>query len=638
MRLLSLLGLSLVSVVGLRAETFNVEVGSVTYAIPAGRAGEMVCTSGKSLSILGREYMFADVTRMYVDDSEVNANTVVVTYSGTSARVRVEASVARYVDVAVSGAGVSITQSAEVGDATCGELVYQLSGESDSGFFSLDGSYKSTVRLNGLTLTNPAGPAIDIRNGKRIDLSVAASTVNTLADGPASAGKGALQCKGHLEIKSQGTLNVTGNAAHAIFSKEYLTLKNASVNVLAAVKDGLNCNQYFAMESGALSISNVGDDGIQVSFKDDADRGDDDTGTFTLSGGEISIAATAAAAKAVKADGPVNILGGTLTASVAGTGKWDSTESKTKSAACISSDADVTVSGGVLALTAGGAGGKGIKADGGFNMTDGSLDVSTSGGVFAYVNNREYSDYTGSTDRLGSNYKSTAKGIKVDGTLTIDGGTVRVTTTGNGAEGIESKSDLHVNGGELTVSTCDDGLNSSGHMYLAGGDITVVATDNDGIDSNGNMYISGGTIRTFGARAPECGIDANEEGGFSVVFTGGTLLAVGGSNSVPSTSASTQAYVSGSLSATAGSTVTLNDGSTVLASFVVPDGYSSSSSSSGGPGGWSAPGGWGGGGPGGSQGGGLLISAPGLVSGSSYKIACGSSSATVTARLTGSSR
>ena len=130
--------------------------------------------------------------------------------------------------------------------------------------------------------------------------------------------------------------------------------------------------------------------------------------------------------------------------------------------------------------------------------------------------------------------------MKADGNVTINGGNISVTTTGNGAEGIESKAVLTVSDGTLVVNSYDDGLNSSSHMYIKGGDITVVASGNDGIDSNGNLYISGGVIRAFGTSAPECGIDANEEDGYSVIFTGGTLLAVGGGNSVPSTAASTQ--------------------------------------------------------------------------------------------------
>ena len=106
------------------------------------------------------------------------------------------------------------------------------------------------------------------------------------------------------------------------------------------------------------------------------------------------------------------------------------------------------------------------------------------------------------------------------------------------------------------------------------------------------------------------------------------LLAVGGGNSTPSTSESTQAFVSGSGSVTAGSVISLTDGSTTLATFTVPDNYKSSGMG-GGPGG---PGG----GPG-SRGGPIFITCAGLTSGSSYTLTNGSSTSSVTAALKGSS-
>lgn len=614
------------------AETFNVTVGNITYSAPVEDCGDMTYSGGRTLTILGKTYDLADITSMTVDDGEVTANTVAMTYSGSSVSVTVDARIARFVDIMVDGADVSIAQSSDVSADTCGEITYILQGNSSDGSFYMSGSFKSTVVLNGLTLTNASGAPVDIQNGKRIKLKVSDGTVNKLTDATGGTQKGCLVCKGHLEIQGSGSLEVKANTAHGIYAKEYITLKNADVKVSSAVKDGLNCNQYFEMKSGMLDISGVGDDGIQVSFKDDTDREAEDTGSIIISGGTINVAASAVAAKAIKADGDISITGGNVTASVSGGGKWDSSSAKTKAASCMSADGDMNISGGVLNLTATGCAGKGISVDGDFNMTDGDVTVSTSGGIFAYVNGKEYTDYTGNTDNLDSDCKSSPKGIKADSDVTIDGGTIHVTTTGKGGEGIESKAVMTINGGEIVINSYDDGLNSAAHMYLNGGDITVVATNNDAIDSNGNLYVRGGVIRAFGASAPECGIDANEEDGYTVIFTGGTLIAAGGNNSTPGTSESTQPYVSGNTSLAAGGTVTLKSGDTVLATFTVPENYTTSGGGQGGgPGG-----GPGGGGPGGNNGrSSVLITCAGLTSGSSYTLTSGNSSTTVTARLTG---
>ncbi len=632
--------LALAAVTGLSAQTLNVVVGNVTYAVPSSQAGDMTYSNGETLTVMGKTLNVSDITKMYVDESEVTDNNVSVVYDGTTATVTVAGNVAKYVDASVTGAHVSIEQSSDVSDDTCGEITYKLSGSSTDGAFAMSGSYKASIELNGLTLTNPSGAALDIQNGKRIDLSVKKGTENTLTDASSGSQKGCIVCKGHLEMKGKGVLNVYGNTAHAIYAKEYVEMKNCTVNVLAAVKDGINCNQYFLLESGELNVSGVADDGVQVSYKDDTDREAEDTGSLTITGGTVNISVIGTATKGLKAEGDMLVSDGTITISTSGGGEWDSDDAKTKAASCMSADGAIQIDGGTLTLTSSGAGGKGINGDSTLVINGGDITITTKGGLYAYVNGTEYNGYTGNTDNLTSDQKSSAKGIKIDGNVTINGGTITVTTSGNGAEGIESKSELTVNDGTIVVSSYDDGINSGSHMYIKGGDITVVASNNDGLDSNGNMYISGGVIRAFGTTSPECGIDANEEDGYSVVFTGGTLLAVGGGNSVPSTSASTQPYVSGSMSVSASTEITLKSGSTVLATFTVPSNYSSSSSQGGG-----GQGGQGGGGhrgaPGdggfGGNGSSVLISCAGLTSGSSYTMTSGSSSSTVTAVVTGNS-
>lgn len=361
--------------------------------------------------------------------------------------------------------------------------------------------------------------------------------------------------------------------------------------------------------------------------------------------GLLTVQASAAAEKAIKSNDVLTISGGNITASVSGAAVYDSTAKKVKAAACLASDLDLLISGGKLNLTATGGGGKGISADGNLTISGGEITVKTSGGMAVYSGSTLSQNYTGNADRINSDLKASPKGMKVDGTVMISGGNIDVTTTGNGGEGIESKTTLSINGGIIKVNAYDDAINSSSHMYISGGDITVIAKSNDGLDSNGNMYISGGIVRAFGASAPECGLDANEEGGYSVVFTGGMILGVGGNNSVPSTSASTQPYLTSSISISAGQTLQIKSGSEILAEFVIPSEYSPSSSG----GGWRpappmhmngamlpppppvmGPGGWGG--PGGSQGGGVLVSLPTLVKGQSYTLSNGSSTSSATAK------
>ena len=248
----------------------------------------------------------------------------------------------------------------------------------------------------------PREHPLNIQDGKRIVLSVKKGTENTLTDGVSGAQKGCIVCKGHLEMKGKGTLNVYGNTAHGIYSKEYVELKNCTVNVLAAAKDGINCNQYFLMESGTLSISGTADDGVQVSYKDATDRETEDTGTLTVNGGTLNISVTGTATKGLKADGDVVITDGELNLTTSGGGKWDADDVKTKACSCISADGHVRIDGGTLTLVSSGSGGKGISCDSTLTINGGTIAVSTKGGMYAYVNGKEYTNYTGNTDNLDS--------------------------------------------------------------------------------------------------------------------------------------------------------------------------------------------------------------------------------------------
>ena len=231
---------------------------------------------------------------------------VLVSYNGNSATVEMTDDVKSYVTASVNGADVTITSTAS---AAINEITYGLTGSTTDGSFTMVGTYKATMELFGVTITNPTGPAIDIQNGKRIEISAKSGTTSTLKDGTSTATdawKGALQCKGHIQFKGKGTLNVYGNYNHAIRAGEYIEMKNCTINVYSAVKDAINCNQYFLMESGEINLSGFGDDGIQVS-KETNDTSAENTGNFTMNGGTININMTGASGESVKAEGTKSV-------------------------------------------------------------------------------------------------------------------------------------------------------------------------------------------------------------------------------------------------------------------------------------------------------------------------------------------
>lgn len=610
---------TLMLTIAAQAQTLNVVVGDITYMFPAAQAGEMNYENGTTLTILGRTFEVNDVTRMYIDNTDVTDNHVDVSYDGNTAKVSIAGNVARYIESTVSGAHVTLVQSDEVNADNVGEITYSLAGSSTDGDFCLAGSYKSTVELCGLALTNPNGAAIDIQNGKRVNISVKTDTENTLTDGTGTEQKACLVVKGHAEFKGKGTLNVYGNTAHGIKTGDYMSVKNCTINVLSAVKDGIQSGEYFLMESGEVNVSGTGDDGLQAEIDGTESTGmtedheDEDSGNIYIVDGKLNISVTAKAAKGIKADGDISVSGGKVIVTTSGNGTWDSDDLETKAAAGMSCDGNMTLSGGDITLTSTGSGGKGAKCDGNLTISGGKITVETSGGLY-YSNkgSSENHNYTGNTDNLNSSYYSSPKGIKAGGSVDINGGNINVTTTGRNAEGIESKAVMTISDGTVNVKAYDDALNSKSHMYLKGGTVTAVATNNDGIDSNGNIYISGGTIIACGSSAPECGIDAAEQ--YHLYITGGNVLGIGGGNNAVTATTGSQCVLTAQGSVNGGSTISVNDGSTTLASFTIPGSYTGSTQG-------------GQGGPGGGQGGSsLLISCDGLASGSNYTVYSGSTS------------
>ncbi len=533
------------------AQTLNVEVGNVLYQFPAEQTSLMPYDNGTTLTVMEKVFTLSDVTAMYVDDTKVTDSSVKVVYSDASAAITVAGNVAKDLTITSSGAHVSIVQSSDLAE----EITYTLSGSSSDGGFYTEGSYKATVELNNLTLTNVSatysGAAIHVQNSKRIKIKPLNGTTNTLVDATSGKQKGCLYVKGHIEFAQKGTLNVTGNVKHGIKAGEYFQIKNSTINVLGAVGDGINCEQFFLMESGTITINNVADDGLQCDIEDTtvgstgetADHEEEDSGNIYISGGTLTMDITGVACKGIKAEGNIAISGGEFTITTSGIGTWDTEDLETKAAACISSDANITISGGTLNLTSTGSGGKGLKCDSLLTFTGGTMTIKTTGALYYNNGTTENTNYTGNTDNIDSKYYSSPKGIKAGiktesgsgwyvtytyaGGIIISGGKISVSTSGRNAEGIESKSTFVINDGEVVVNAYDDGINAASDFTINGGLVYSRSTNNDGIDANGNVYIKGGIVYAIGSTNPEVAIDANTEEGKKLYISGGTIVAVG---------------------------------------------------------------------------------------------------------------
>lgn len=360
--------------------------------------------------------------------SKPNIPCVAVVWEGTSATVTIDPTITG-VTYSTNGGHVTITSS-----NTKEEILYVLSGESSNGSLVLNGSYKLTMHLNGLSLTSAKGPAIDIECGKRIELKLIKGTENTLVDCSKGTQKAALFAQGHLEIKGKGTLNVTGNTKHAISAKEYLTLKSSTgtINILGAVSDGIHCgkgssaaadyeNCRFTMNGGIVNISGCGSDCVDA----------DDYGSVFMNGGILNLKVDKPDTNGVKCDSIMRMTGGTIKMEVS------------DSLSCgIKHNYHSYFSGGTIEGTVSGNGSMGILA---------KKVTKTTGTVFK--GGDIHLDGTDVTLELtGGSYKGDdCIGIAVDGDYYQTGGNIHIKVSNPEAYGIDVIGDENITGGTKTV-------------------------------------------------------------------------------------------------------------------------------------------------------------------------------------------
>jgi hypothetical protein len=424
------------------------------------------------------------------------------------------------------------------------ELNYVLSGATDDGSVKIYGDYKFGLILNGVGITNPKGAAINIQCGKKITVTLVDQTNNRLIDGAAyeftngEDMKGAFFSEGQLNIYGQGRLEVRGKNKHAICTDDYFRMYEGDVQIKEAASDGIHANDDVLIEGGTLTVRSVGD-GIE-SEKDAVNitggainvvtTGEKGHGiksikeTTVNSNGTIEISVFGNASKGFNAAGDMTVTKGNITVNTAGDAFYDAADADISSCAGIKCDGNLVIHSGAITILSAGKGGKGISVDGALTINDGTLTVTTTGGQYVYTRNNDTS----------------AKAIKCDGDMLINGGDFVIRTFGTEAEGLESKATLTVKGGNIDIEAYDDCINAAKHIQFDGGTVYCSSTTNDGIDSNGTLTVTGGTVISSGGGGVEEGFDCDNN---RFTITGGTLVGIGGGSSTPTANVCTQYVV-----------------------------------------------------------------------------------------------
>ena len=425
------------------------------------------------------------------------------------------------------------------------EGTYLVSGSLTDGQIVVDADDTDKVQivLTGANITCADSAAIYSKNADKVFLTLAEGTENTLTNGGGYIAidenniDAVVFSKTDLTLNGSGSLTIDAQAGHGVVSKDELTVTGGSYTVTAA-EHGMTGKDSLAVAGGRFTITS-GKDGLHAENTDDSALG-----FLYVADGKFTIIAQG---DAVSASGALQTDGGTF---------------------------DLTTGEGSASVTMpaedsfapGGRGGGPGRGDGsrpqGEQPAEGETPPerpdSSDGGQpleFPIQPAGEEPASTAETAEMTDNAEDTVsqKGMKAEGTLTINGGTftmdsaddcihsggaLTVTngtfTLSSGDDAIHSDDAVTIQSGEFSIPYCyegveglavtveggtfdvtahDDGFNAAGgadnssfggrgdqfavsedsFITVNGGTITIVS-DGDCLDSNGDLTVNGGTL------------------------------------------------------------------------------------------------------------------------------------------------
>ena len=336
-----------------------------------------------------------------------------------------------------SGITATINGGHIVISSTLGKIGYQVKGTCSNGSLKIYSEKKFRLLFNGVTLTNPTGPAINIQSGKTVYASIVNGTTNTLCDGATYSApvmgsngeeedqKGTLFSEGQLIFdgytNGTGTLNVTSHGGHAICSDDYIMVRGGNINILSAAKDGFRTKEKFIIgrtEAYSPTITiNATSNGIECT-----------EGSLTIEAGKLDITA---GGEAIKVEYEEAVPDPAVIPDAYIKGGYIKLTTTGEKSSAIQTTRNYTQSGGVIEAIVNGNGSKIINCDG---------DAIISGGkLTGFVNGTVSSDET------------SAGGIKCAGNVTISDSKVAIDCKGKGAKAINCDNYVTVNSGEVTM-------------------------------------------------------------------------------------------------------------------------------------------------------------------------------------------
>lgn len=488
-------------------------------------------SSSTTSSLTGTAALDLDTANMF-SDKDLSGN-----YQNGSA---VTITLANNASTSTSSSGVSISGNTITISA---DGTYVIKGSLTDGqiIVNADDSAKVQLVLDGAAITNSTLPAIYVAQANKTFVTVASGTTNSLTtsgtisqpnDDKADA---VIFSHDDLTVNGSGTLTVSSGTGHGIVSKDDLVCAGLTLNITAA-GSGLKANNSIRIASGTYDID-VDTDAIHVDTSSDAlGYAYIADGTFTINAGD----------DAIHAEGATRVDGGTINIQSCYEGLEGQTVAMTNGNVTIVSSDD------------------GVNAASPSSAT-GTTDTGMGGAPSAGPNEDFHGGGNGAMGGSGTSGSSTTSGSTTSGTATKTSSDETSATYTTAASSTSSNTTSN-SGQSMGVGIAMD-VDEDCDVTISGGTLTIT-TGGDGLDSNGTLEVTGGTIYVYG---PESSANGALDYGTSATISGGTVIAAGASGMAENFSdGSTQCAALVSLSGNAGDTITVTDssGSTIMSTTV----------------------------------------------------------------------
>ncbi len=412
-------------------------------------------------------------------------------------------------------------------------IEFRITGKSSDGSFSVASDSSVLVTLDKVALSSRENTPIRIDCHKVAFLQCSGKAVNYLVDTPhttdnnISKTAAAIESTGDIVLCGGGKIALCGKRRFALHSNGRLLIDDIVLVVENSVRDAISTIGGIAIIKGNIHI-NATKDAIKakkgnvlfidgnISLATSGEKGDGvQAADIYMYGGNVSIRTGGNASRGFNAKGSVYILDGSLAVLTEGDAIFTEKKADYSSNACLKCGNALYIGGGYTNLENHATAGKGINCNGKMQMNDGILLVRNYGEDIVHP--------------TIADAHASAKGIKCDSTIAINGGKTEVLVFGKGerCEGMESKDKIVISGdANIYVYSSDDAINSGGNLTINGGKLYAYSAQNDGIDGNAGIIINGGTVIANGCESPEQGIDCDFDSNLRI--TGGTVVSIGG--------------------------------------------------------------------------------------------------------------